>query len=200
MLPLPYSLFLAYTYANPTFYSSGPPSPCPDFRQTNGTTTFNVSLTPDNNTLSFEASGLDTIQGNATFTVSLLADGEQAYLTKQDPCSDFDSAELCPANGVPSSLGRMNYNIPERLRTTVGRQLLSANNITAQLWVDITPVGEPVERTSCFQTRLRSDDENAGESNSTSSPGADVSSDNSNSTSDDESGASVLRVTFSLAM
>ena len=210
LLPsLSWSLFVAYTSAEPAFHSSGPSSPCPGFRRTNETT-FKVSLTPDNSTLSFEASGLDTIMGNATFSLALFADGEQAYLTKKDPCLALASAELCPATGMPSGLERMDLTIPEQLSAPMGKAVLSAKNVTAQLWVEVHPVNGPIKRTACVQTQLRRDEESGGgESNSTSSTGADASSGSGNSTSndngsdgasDEESGAGVPQVTFSLVM
>jgi hypothetical protein len=226
LLALLWSSFAAYTSAEPAIHSSGPPSPCPGFQQTNRTT-FDVSFTPDNSTMSFEASGLGTIMGNATFSFALFEDGEQVFLTERDPCLSVGSAELCPATGVPSRLDRTNLAVPEQFRTTISDNLPSTKNVTAELWVDVTALGGQFERTACFQTRLCSDDGSGGEGNSTSSTGPGTSSDDSDSTSDDsgsdgasdegsdnstssgngsdgasagESGASVPRIAFSLVV
>jgi len=187
LLSLTWSLWLAYTHAEPILHSSGAPSPCPNFELyhdnfTNISPTFDVSLNPNNNTLSFSTSFLATILGNTTFTFSLLADGEQAYLTEKDPCLLPVGAELCPASGGPAGLAWMDYNVPEQM---LSGDLLSAGNVTAQLWLDITPLGGEVERTACVQTRLRRDDESEGgdgSGNSTSSAG--TADDDASSTSD----------------
>ena len=97
-----------------------------------------------------------------------------------------------------------NIMVLEQFRTEIVENLSSAKNVTAQLWVDVRPVGNvTMERTACVQITLRSDDESGGESNSTSSTGAGASSDGGNSTSDgnnEESSASVPQFAFSLVM
>ena len=202
LLSLSWSLSLAYTRAESTFSSSGPPSACPGFEQTNETT-FDVSFNPDNSSLSFQASRLSTIIGNATFSFALYEDGEQVFLNKQDPCLLLGGADLCPAAGSPASMAS-NIMVLEQFRTEIVENLSSAKNVTAQLWVDVRPVGNvTMERTACVQITLRSDDESGGESNSTSSTGAGASSDGGNSTSDgnnEESSASVPQFAFSLVM
>lgn len=64
--------------------------------------------------------------------------------------------------------------------------LMSAENVTASLWVDVTPLGGAVKRTACLQTRLRRDDESEGgeSSNSTSTSSTHAGDDASSSTSD----------------
>jgi hypothetical protein len=130
----------------------------------------------------------------------MFADGVQGYLAHVDPCLYTGGEELCPANGGPSDLGRMDFDVHYQLSTPNGKRLLYAKNVTAQLWLDITPAHGQTERTACVQTRLRGDDESGRGSNSTSSTGAGASSGSGHSTNDEKSGASVPRVAFGLVM
>jgi hypothetical protein len=226
LLFLSWALCLAHTRAQPSFRSEpsdpiyGPPSPCPGFQQTNATY-FNVSITADGSEIThrFASSGLNTSTGYAIVSFALFVDGEQ----------QFPPYPLAPANGasgIPMDLAGTIF-VPEQSSANMSEKLSSAKNITAQLWEDaIIPDGQP-ERTECVQTKLRKEEESGGESNSTSSTGAGIASDNSNSTGDDngsvgasdkgfgdstgggngsdgasaaESGAGVPQVAFSLVM
>lgn len=226
LLFLSWALCLAHTRAQPSFRSEpsdpiyGPPSPCPGFQQTNATY-FNVSITADGSEIThrFASSGLNTSTGYAIVSFALFVDGEQ----------QFPSYPLAPANGasgIPMDLAGAVF-VPEQSSANMSGKLTPAKNITAQLWVEaVIPDGQ-LERTECVQTRLRKDEESGSESNSTSSTGAGIASDNGNSTGDDNgsvgasdkgfgdstsggngpdgasaeaSGASVPQIAFSLVM
>ena len=60
-------------------------------------THFNVSITPDNNTLSYDLSGRNEYSGNATLTFTVTVDSNQVYSSKLDPCSGAGTASFCPA-------------------------------------------------------------------------------------------------------
>jgi hypothetical protein len=138
-------------------------------------TPFNASIIPDNSGISvyFESSGLNASTGYADIDFALFEDGEQAL-----PVIGMLSAWNTPLTFTGSIFP------PAQFSAKMGEDLLSANNVTAQLWVDVTlPEGQEV-RTECYQTRLRRVDEVDDESNSPSSTDAGASNDNGNSTND----------------
>jgi hypothetical protein len=173
-----------------------------------------VSITADGSEIThrFASSGLNTSTGYAIVSFALFVDGEQ----------QFPSYPLAPANGasgIPMDLAGAVF-VPEQSSANMSGKLTPAKNITAQLWVEaVIPDGQ-LERTECVQTRLRKDEESGSESNSTSSTGAGIASDNGNLTSDDNGsvgasdigfgdstsggngpdGASVPQIAFSLVM
>lgn len=63
-------------------------------------TTFDVSLTPSNRTLSYSLNGTSTFSGNTTLELGIEASGVEAYRVFVDPC-DAGYAYLCPSNSGP---------------------------------------------------------------------------------------------------
>jgi hypothetical protein len=187
LLSFSWSLFLAYTKAELVFRSgpySGPPSPCPGFQETNATyfnvsiTPFNASTIPDNSRISvyFDSTGLNASTGYGIINFALFEDGEQA----------LPAVGMVPAYNSPVTFTGSIFP-PAQFSAKMGEDLLSANNVTAQLWVDVTlPEGQEV-RTECYQTRLRRVDEGDDESDSSSSTDAGASNGNGNSTTNGES-------------
>jgi hypothetical protein len=178
LISLSWSLFLAYTRAELAFRSSEgdeSPSPCPGFQQTN-TTYFNVSITPDVSEISvrFSSAGIPASTGDVTLSLALFEDGEQLLPT----------LPLIETNGDPAPLDLVStLNLPKEYSAEAAEALSSTKNVTAQLWVYATPPGGQYERIDCVQSRLRSDDESGGESNSTSSTDVGASSTHGNLTS-----------------
>jgi len=187
LLSLSWSLFLSYTKAELVFRSgpySGPPSPCPGFEETNATyfnvsiNPFNASIIPDNSRISvyFDSTSLNASTGYGIIHFALFEDGEQA----------LPAIGIAPAYNTPVTFTDSIF-LPAQFSAKIGEDLLSANNVTAQLWVDVTlPEGQEV-RTECYQTRLRRVNEGDDESDSASSTDAGASNGNGDSTSGGES-------------
>jgi hypothetical protein len=173
LLALLWSLFLAYTRAKQVFRSSGPSSPCAGFEHTNKAY-LNVFLTLENLEISYRyySSGVNASTGNAVFSFALYEDGEQMFL---------DSGMVLASSGTTDL--SMSIRDPERYSAMIGENLLSAKNITAQLWVEL--LADVQERTECIQTRLRSSDESGGGNDYPSLNGIEVSSGYGNSTGAD---------------
>lgn len=190
----------AVVTAADSFHSSGPATACPGYRLPNSTVTvFDLSVTPDNSTISFVAQLLSTIAGQVTFGLAIIADGNEKYKSNFDPCTLDTGAGLCPAIdgvvGMDTSL-----SIPEDLAGTF--DLSAAENVTAQLWVDPFKANSS-QHMACVETTLRSDASAAerGSGNSTSG-GNSSSSENGTASGDStkDSGASSLQAAWSVGM
>lgn len=179
------------------YHSFGQVSPCQNSRLTNATS-FNASLTPDNSTLAFEFSGLDTVAGNATLEIAVEADGDEVYKATLDPCS-FPVPDLCPASIGVASLSHINLDISENSFDFTN--LSTRTDVKARLYLDITGTDSRLHST-CAEMALRSDASDLGgtasidgssSNNNTTTSGDGI--DPTSSTANDDGNASSTSVT-----
>jgi len=74
-------------------------------------TSFDVILTPANDSLAFEMVGVSTITGNVTIDLVVFAYGLQAYQTTLDPC-ELGFEGFCPMEEGSITLPLSNVPIP----------------------------------------------------------------------------------------
>jgi len=74
-------------------------------------TQFDVLLTPANNSLSFQMTGVSTITGNVTIDLVVIAYGLNAYQTTLNPC-ELGFEGFCPMQEGPVNLPQSNVPIP----------------------------------------------------------------------------------------
>lgn len=133
------------------FHSYGQVTSCQDDLPTNATTSLDMSIFPNNDTLTFSFSGLATVSGNTTLIIAVEADGDEVYRAKLDPCS-IGIPDLCPASGGPASFANASVHTP-KTRNLMG--LPSRADVKGRLSLQ-TYDSYGRFRSSCVQTALRS--------------------------------------------
>lgn len=134
------------------YHSFGQTSPCQNAHPAN-VTSFDMSILPENATLTFGFSGLATISGNATISIAVEADGNEVYRAQIDPCS-VGIPDLCPATGNLASFANASMNIPA---DTLDRMdLPSHTDVRGRLSLQ-TYDQYARFHSSCVETALRSD-------------------------------------------
>lgn len=76
-------------------------------------TLFDVSLTPDNGTLSFTINGVSTITGYVILQLNVFAYGLQIYNTPINPCIDKALIGMCPMQEGQITLPVSNAPLPQ---------------------------------------------------------------------------------------
>lgn len=139
------------------FRSFGQVTSCQNNLPANATR-LDMSIFPENNTLTFSFSGLPTIPGNATLSIAVEADGDEVYRTQTDPCS-VGIPDLCPAAGGVASFSNASMNIPaDKLdRMDLPSRADVKGRLSLQTYDEYGRF-----HSSCFQTALRSDASNDG--------------------------------------
>lgn len=139
------------------FHSYGQVTSCQDDLPTNATTSLDMSIFPNNDTLTFSFSGLATVSGNTTLIIAVEADGDEVYRAKLDPCS-IGIPDLCPASGGQASFANASVHTP-KTRNLMG--LPSRADVKGRLSLQ-TYDSYGRFRSSCMQTALRSDASDGG--------------------------------------
>jgi hypothetical protein len=116
-------------------------------------TSFNMSISPSNNTLTFSFSELPTLLGHATLSIAVRADGDEVYRAELDPCS-VGIPDLCPASGSPASFANASMQIPAD--TIDFMDLPSRTDVRGRLSLQ-TYDSNARFHSSCVETALRSD-------------------------------------------
>ncbi|KAI5364590.1 Putative ML-like domain, transient receptor potential channel Flc/Pkd2 [Septoria linicola] len=145
---------------------------------------FNATVTPDNNTITYDWSGESTYSGNATILIVITVDSETVYNTTEDPCRS-NAATFCPATPGQVVL-YSNQTVPDAYLERIPEDVYTTANPDAnlRLYLNNAGTGEPV---GCLQANLMNDASQASsEGNSTSSTNA-TSTDGANSTSSSNS-------------
>nr|POE56394.1 flavin carrier protein 2 [Quercus suber] len=119
-------------------------------------TSFDVTLTPNNNTLSFAIDGTSTIKGYVTIDLIVYAYGLQAYQTTINPCSKDDDnpfSNFCPMTEGPITLPPSNLDVPAKSLAQVPGIAYSVPDLDAkvQVFFNVTATGKPA---ACVQTEL----------------------------------------------
>ena len=132
--------------------SFGPVTSCQN-NDTANATSFDMSIFPGNDTLSFSFRELPTILGNATLSIAVRADGDEVYRAELDPCS-VGIPDLCPASGGLASFANASMQIPA---DAVDRMdLPSRTDVKGRLSLQ-TYDSDRRFHSSCVETALRSD-------------------------------------------
>jgi hypothetical protein len=134
------------------YHSFGQITSCQNAHPAN-VTSFDMSISPENATLTFSFSGLATVPGNATLSIAVEADGDEVYRAQIDPCS-VGIPDLCPASGDAASFAKASMNIPA---DTLDRMdLPSHTDVKGRLSLQTYDVYARFH-SSCVETALRSD-------------------------------------------
>ncbi|EME41368.1 hypothetical protein DOTSEDRAFT_73702 [Dothistroma septosporum NZE10] len=150
---------------------------CQSSNQFNAST-FNVTITPDNRTLAFVLDGESTFSGNDTLDFSIIINGNDTSLFRQDPCSSGIAA-LCPSSPGQIVL-TSNIEIPQRVLDMLPQDIYTVSNLDARFRLSFnnTATGRPF---GCLETNLTNGVVETSTTNSTStgattSPSTDTSS------------------------
>lgn len=164
-------------------------------------------FTLDTASLSFEARGLDTLLGNATLSVAILTDGEQAYHSILDPCS-VGLPDLCPADGNQTGLVKTSVRFSEGSPDSVN--LASDVEVRVRVWVNVTTVEQSQRQTACVETLLQAGDGGAesggkrsdvqGDSDSTNGSNSDGENTGADDSGTEDSGAGSLQAAVSVVL
>jgi hypothetical protein len=112
-----------------------------------------MSISPDDETLTFGFSGLPTVMGNTTLSIAVQTDGEEVYRAELDPCS-VGIPDLCPASGDPAKFSNASMHISAD--TLDHMDLPSHTDVRGRLSLQ-TYDREARFHSSCVETALRSD-------------------------------------------
>ncbi|KAK4499234.1 hypothetical protein PRZ48_009747 [Zasmidium cellare] len=163
-------------------------STCTDNSQLTATS-FEVSITPDNNTIGYSIFGSTTYSGNATIDFVLAVDSRRVFMSTIDPCLSTGSPFFCPASaGQLALVAEQNVgstglnNVPDDVYTS------SDPNAYFQYRLNDRSTNETV---GCLQANLKND-ASGNSTNSTDSTGSDNSTSNdgnSSSSSNETSGS-----------
>lgn len=141
------------------FHSYGQVSSCQNDLPANATTSLDMSIFPDNATLTFSFSGLATVTGNTTLSIAVEANGDEVSRTEIDPCS-VGIPDLCPASGGLASFSSASMHIPEDTKNNL-MDLPSRADVKGRLSLQ-TYDSYGRFHASCMQTALRSDASDSG--------------------------------------
>lgn len=98
-------------------------------------TSLNVSITPDNQTISYSISGNNKFSGNATIDIALFVKSEvnEVFRSTLDPCS-AGLADFCPSSAGPFTV-KFDLNIPQS----------SLDRIPDEIYIDDTATLDVIE-------------------------------------------------------
>jgi hypothetical protein len=162
-----------------SYRSYGQVSPCQGGHSTN-VANFDMSFSPSNATVFFNITGLATVPGNATLSISVTADGDEVYQSTLDPCI-FPLPDLCPASGDAANL-TANIAIPKAEMSAMEQS--SSTDVKGRISLDIHGA-DSSSNSSCVETALRSDP--SGNGNGTN--GAEDSGSGGDTTASGDSGS-----------
>nr|POF01131.1 flavin carrier protein 1 [Quercus suber] len=119
-------------------------------------TSFDVTLTPNNNSLSIAINGVSTINGYVTIDLLVFAYGLQAYQTTINPCSKDPNnpfSNFCPMTEGPITLPPSNLPIDADSLARVPGIAYSVPDLDAkvQVFFNMTSTGKPA---ACVETEL----------------------------------------------
>lgn len=90
-------------------------------------TLFDVSLTPQNNSLNFDVVGLSTIQGKVTIEIAVFAYGLKIYTQTINPCDDRASfGGMCPMQEGPINIKANQMLSADTLKSIPGESKMRA--------------------------------------------------------------------------
>ncbi|WPH01670.1 TRP-domain-containing protein [Acrodontium crateriforme] len=144
-------LSLAPLTAAERMLSSDSLAPCQDDNNFSATS-FNVLLTPDNNTIAFEMVGVSTITGNVTILLDVFAYGLSITQQTIDPCS-LELHGLCPMSEGQIDLPLSNVAIPRNALKQVPGIAYSIPDLDAKVQVHFVTTDTNVSA-ACVEAQL----------------------------------------------
>lgn len=103
---------------------------CESSNQVNASS-FDVVITPENRTIAFDIYGDITFSGIALLNFSIIIDGNETLLFRQDPCSAGSSTALCPTSPGQIVLNS-NIEYPESASDRIPEEAYTTPDLDAQ--------------------------------------------------------------------
>ena len=113
---------------------------------------FNVELTPNNQTISFDIVGVSTISGNVSFGIDIIAYGISIYEKDINPC-DVGLDGMCPMTNGPLDI-QSNVQLNQSVIDQIPSIVYGVPDIDVIVKVQINGTDDPTVSLACVEARL----------------------------------------------
>jgi hypothetical protein len=113
---------------------------------------FNVELTPDNKTVTFDIVGVSSISGNVSFGIDIIAYGISIYQKNINPC-DVGLNGMCPMTNGPLDI-LSNVQLDQSVVNQIPSIVYGVPDIDVIVKVQINGTDDPTVSLACVEARL----------------------------------------------